>query len=340
MDAIVKKSSKRKWFFLLVLLLLVFFLSLFVGRYSISPIDVWRILLSPIFAQQPGEFAIEKSVIIGIRLPRTLLTMLVGAGLSISGAAFQGLFRNPLVSPDILGVSAGAGFGAVLGILLIGVTPVISLFALPFGVMSVVLACLLGKIRNATPVLSLVLAGIVVSSVFSALISLIKYAADPYDKLPAIIYWLMGSFTKASYDDLKLVTLPVLTGITVLLLIRWRINVLSLGDEEAHSLGVNPGRLRWLIIAAVTVVTASAVTVAGIIGWVGLVIPHMGRMIVGVDHKALLPATVVIGATFLTFIDIVARTATAAEIPIGILTAIIGAPFFAFLLKKTKGGWL
>jgi len=339
-DAIVKKSSKRKWFFLLVLLLLVFFLSLFVGRYSISPIDVWRILLSPIFAQQPGEFAIEKSVIIGIRLPRTLLTMLVGAGLSISGAAFQGLFRNPLVSPDILGVSAGAGFGAVLGILLIGVTPVISLFALPFGVMSVVLACLLGKIRNATPVLSLVLAGIVVSSVFSALISLIKYAADPYDKLPAIIYWLMGSFTKASYDDLKLVTLPVLTGITVLLLIRWRINVLSLGDEEAHSLGVNPGRLRWLIIAAVTVVTASAVTVAGIIGWVGLVIPHMGRMIVGVDHKALLPATVVIGATFLTFIDIVARTATAAEIPIGILTAIIGAPFFAFLLKKTKGGWL
>jgi len=333
-------GMSKKFIILCFLPIIVFFISLFIGRYPISPSDVGQVLLSLFFHSNIPEFELQKSVIMGIRIPRTLLAMIVGAGLSISGAACQGIFKNPLVSPDILGVSAGAGFGAVLGILLIGTGSIVTLYALFFGITSIAIVYMLGKINKTTPILSLVLAGIIVSSIFAALISLVKYVADPYDKLPTIIYWLMGSFAKASYDDLQLVILPISLGILILLLLRWRVNILSLGDEEAHSLGEKPELMRWLIIIVVTVVTASAVTVAGIIGWVGLVIPHICRMVMGVDHKLLFPASVLIGASFLAGIDIIARTATSAEIPIGILTAIIGAPFFALLLNRMKRGWI
>ena len=334
------RSLQKKIILLCFLPVIVFFLSLFLGRYPISPVDVGHVLLSPFFYPDMQGYELQKSVIVGIRMPRVLLAMLVGAGLAISGAACQGIFKNPLVSPDLLGVSAGAGFGAVLGILLVGNGPLVTMSALFFGIISVVIVFAISRINNTTPILSLVLAGIIVSSIFAALIALVKYVADPYDKLPTIVYWLMGSFAKASYDDLMLVIIPISAGMIILLFLRWRINILSLGDDEASSLGEKPERMRWLIVISVTVIAASAVTVAGIIGWVGLVIPHICRMIMGVDHKLLLPATILIGASFLAAIDIIARTATPAEIPIGILTAIIGAPFFALLLNRMKRGWI
>jgi iron complex transport system permease protein len=280
----------------------------------------------------------ETAIIVGIRLPRTLLSMLIGAGMAISGATYQGLFRNPLVSPDILGVSSGAGFGTALGILLVGFTGITTFYAFFFGTISVLATYLLAKRRNQISVISLVLSGIIVSSIFTALTSLIKYIADPYDKLPAITYWLMGSFSKVTYGDLKLVAMPVVMSISILLLLRWKINILSLGDEEAKSLGIDPVKLRIVAIIVSTIITAASVSVVGVIGWVGLVVPHISRRIVGVDHKNLLPASGLIGGIFLTLVDVLARTITPAEIPIGIITALVGAPFFALLLKTIKTG--
>lgn len=282
------------------------------------------------------------TVVLELRLPRTLLAMLVGAGLSLSGAVYQGIFRNPLVSPDVLGVSSGAGFGAVLGILLWGTGGGTSLLAFICGAASVWLAYYFSKSRGSVSMMSLVLSGIIISSIFSALISLVKYAADPYDKLPAITYWLMGSFSKADFDKLEIIGLPMIAAGALLLAMRWRINILSLGEEKARSLGIDPARLRNIAIVAATVITALSVTSCGIVGWVGLVIPHMCRRMVGVDHQRLLPATCFVGAIFLALVDICARSLLAAELPIGILTALLGAPFFAVLLKRTRekmGDW-
>lgn len=335
-----KDKTFIRLLFLLPLPILVFFISMFVGRYPLTPIDVAEVFYSTITGITISDNTLSNSIVIGLRAPRTLLAMLVGAGLAISGAACQGMFKNPIVSQDILGVSTGAGFGAVLGIMITNNSCVISVLSFIFGVVSVIIVLIMGRVNNSRPVLTLVLSGIIVSSIFSALISLVKYLADPYDKLPAIVFWLMGSFSKASYDDIRLIFIPIIGGMILLLSVRWRINILSLGDEEAQSLGEKPDQLRWLIIVAVTVITASAVTVAGIIAWVGLVIPHISRMIVGVDHKLLFPASILIGSAFLGFIDIIARTATPAEIPIGILTAIVGAPFFAILFNRIKRGWI
>lgn len=337
-----KRRKQIKWFIMIVMLMITFFVSLFMGRYIVSPKVVLEILHSHIFKINLNMYEVERSVVLGIRLPRTILSLLIGAGLAISGTTFQGLFKNPLVSPDVLGVSSGAGFGVALGILIFNNSTFTSLSAFIFGIVSVALTFLLAKNKNKVSVLSLVLSGIVVSSIFSSLISLVKYVADPYDKLPAITYWLMGSFAKTSFKDIRLVIVPIMAGIIILLLLRWRINILSLGDEEANSLGVNPVKIRLIAIICATIITASSVTVVGVIGWVGLVIPHIARRIVGVDHKNLLPASGIIGAIFLTIVDIVARTATSVEIPIGILTALIGAPFFGYLLKRNRkvtGDW-
>ncbi len=337
-----KRKKQIKWSIMIVMLMITFFVSLFMGRYIVSPKVVLEILHSHIFKVNLNMYEVERSVVLGIRLPRTILSLLIGAGLAISGTTFQGLFKNPLVSPDVLGVSSGAGFGVALGILIFNNSTFTSLSAFIFGIVSVALTFLPAKNKNKVSVLSLVLSGIVVSSIFSSLISLVKYVADPYDKLPAITYWLMGSFAKTSFKDIKLVIVPIMAGIIILLLLRWRINILSLGDEEANSLGVNPVKIRLIAIICATIITASSVTVVGVIGWVGLVIPHIARRIVGVDHKNLLPASGIIGAIFLTIVDIVARTATSVEIPIGILTALIGAPFFGYLLKRNRkvtGDW-
>jgi iron complex transport system permease protein len=307
----------------------------------ISPDTTIEVVLNAIFQINDPQLQQQTAIITGLRFPRTLACMLVGAGMAISGATFQGLFRNPLVSPDILGVSTGAGFGTALGILLLGFTGATSFYAFLFGLISVSAAYLLAKNRNHVSTISLVLSGIIVSSIFTALTSLIKYVADPYDKLPAITYWLMGSFSKVTYSDIKMIAVPIVICIVILLLLRWRINILSLGDEEAKSLGIDPVKIRIVAIVASTIIVAASVSIAGVIGWVGLVVPHISRRIVGVDHKNLLPASCLVGGTFLIIVDILARTLTPAEIPIGILTALVGAPFFAFLLKKVsdRGEW-
>jgi len=332
-----QQNLKFIWITMLAVLLITFFVSLFVGRYIISPYEVSGILLDGLRGEA-GD-GMEYSVVWNLRLPRTLLNCFVGAGLAVAGAAFQGIFRNPLVSPDVLGVSSGAAFGAALGILLSGMNHLATVMALLFGIASVFMTYTLSKLRGESSTLSLVLSGMIISAVFSALISLIKYVADPYDKLPAITYWLMGSFASASYSNLQLAGIPIFLGTVVLLLLRWRINILSLGDEDAYSLGVNPVKTRRVIIIMATLITASCVTVTGVIGWVGLVIPHICRMLIGVDHMKLLPVSCVIGAAFMIIVDLIARTATAAEIPIGILTALVGAPFFALLFKRAKGDW-
>lgn len=332
-----QQNLKFIWITVLAVLLITFFVSLFVGRYIISPYEVSGILLDGLRGEA-GD-GMEYSVVWNLRLPRTLLNCFVGAGLAVAGGAFQGIFRNPLVSPDVLGVSSGAAFGAALGILLSGMNHLATVMALLFGIASVFMTYTLSKLRGESSTLSLVLSGMIISAVFSALISLIKYVADPYDKLPAITYWLMGSFASASYSNLQLAGIPVFLGTVVLLLLRWRINILSLGDEDAYSLGVNPVKTRRVIIIMATLITASCVTVTGVIGWVGLVIPHICRMLIGVDHMKLLPVSCVVGAAFMIIVDLIARTVTAAEIPIGILTALVGAPFFALLFKRAKGDW-
>lgn len=315
------------------------YVSLFVGRFTVPAADVARILASRLWPIARDWPASVETIVLQIRLPRAILAMFVGAGLSVSGAAFQGMFRNPLVSPDILGVTAASGFGAALALLLSRGAFELELIAFLFGILGVGLTYLLARTYRSTPVLMLVLSGVIVAAFFSALLSGAKYLADPESKLPAITYWLLGSLNGSSMQSLKLALPPIILGGAGLMLVRWRLNVLSMGDAEARSLGVRTDRLKCIIIVCTTLITAAAVSVCGIVGWVGLVIPHLARMWVGPDHRALLPAACSIGATYLLLIDDVARTASASEIPLGILTAIVGAPFFAYLLRKTQGGW-
>jgi iron complex transport system permease protein len=272
-------------------------------------------------------------------MPRISAAILVGAALSLAGGSFQGLFRNPLVSPDILGVSAGAGFGAALAILLSGDRVMIQASAFCFALISVGIVYSVSKVVKGNRTLSLVLAGMAISSLFSASLSLMEYVADPTDQLPTIIYWLMGSLASLTGTDVLVAGIPLLAGAVVLLLIRWRFNVLAMGEEEAQALGVNVGRLRIVIIVCCTLMSASAVCLSGIIGWVGLVIPHISRLLVGPDHKRLLPVCLLMGACYLLIIDDVARTLSSLEIPLGILTAMIGAPFFLYMLSRRGKGW-
>jgi iron complex transport system permease protein len=313
--------------------------SLFVGRFAVSPIDVARILFAQIFPIAPDWPKSVETIVLQIRLPRAIMAMCVGAGLSISGAAYQGMFRNPLVSTDILGVTAASGFGAAVALLLSANALGLQLTAFAFGLAGVALTYRLARIYQTTPVLMLVLSGVVVAAFFSALLSGAKYVADPESRLPAITYWLLGSLNAASIKGLAMALPPIILGSLGLLLVRWKLNVLAMGDEEARSLGVETERLKGIVIVCTTLITAAAVSVCGMVGWVGLVIPHVGRMLVGPDHRFLLPATLSIGASYLLFIDDIARTATAGEIPLGILTAIIGAPFFAYLLRRTSATW-
>ncbi len=306
-------------------------LTLFIGRYPIPVEDMPKVLAYPFLENNKGIDDAYYAIIWGIRMPRAVLAALAGASLAISGAAFQGLFHNPLVNSGMLGVSAGAGFGAALAILLFGSHSLyIYLFALLFGGLAVFLSYTIGRIYETTPTIMLILGGVVVSSMFSALISFIKYVADPYDRLPAITFWLMGSLASVSRRDIIIGVPPMVLGIVGLILIRWRINVLSMGDREAHTLGIDINLEKLVAIGFATLATAGAVCVGGTIGWIGLVIPHIGRV--------LIPVSSALGASFLIIIDNIARTLTGGEIPIGILTSLIGGPFFVYLLKKTKGG--
>ena len=307
------------------------FISLFAGRYPLSPGTVWHVLTTG------GGTELENNIVWSIRLPRVLLAFLVGAGLATSGASFQGVFRNPMVSPDVLSVSSGASFGAVLGIMISGYAyGVITVSALVFGILSVFLTYWFSRIKGKTTTLSLILSGMVMSAFFNALVSLAKYTADADTQLPAITYWLLGSFASTTYKNVLTIVFPVLIGIAVMIAMSHKINILSLGDEEAYSLGVNPTRTRMIIIFAATLVTASCIAVPGILGWVGLIIPHIARMMVGPNHKWLIVTSTILGASFMAVMDLLARTLIQSEIPVGVLTALIGAPFFIILFKRTK----
>ena len=333
-----QKKQRMTIFLLAIALFAAFIISICVGRYAISPIEAVKIIFASISGDAAVIDPVKLSVVIKVRLPRIIMAILVGAGLSLAGASYQGILGNPLVSPDILGVSSGAGFGAALGILLGMGSLVIQGLSLAFGLVSVVIVMILSRVRQKTELFSLVLTGVIVRALFDALVSLIKYVADPQDKLPAIVIWLMGSLASSSYKDVTIAALVILPCIIFMLIMRWQMNLLSLDEDEALSLGVNVGRMRKLIIGVSTLITAVSVSICGIIGWVGLIIPHVGRLMVGNDHRVLMPASALLGAIYLLFIDGLARTMTAAEIPLSILTAIIGAPFFAYMLRKTVGG--
>ena len=316
--------------------------SLFVGRYQTpvpAVIDESVKAFSSLFFGTPVSVSTQHTVLFNVRLPRILAALLVGAALSTAGASFQGVFRNPLVSPYILGVGAGAGFGACLAILLWDSYLFIQLMAFAFGLLAMFLAISMGKASKGTGTLVFVLSGIIVSSIFTALTSLVKYMADPYDELPAIVFWLMGSLAAVRYGDLLYIVLPMSIGALVLLLLRWRINILSLGDEEAKALGINVEKMRLIIIFCATLMTSAAVSISGVIGWVGLVVPHISRMIVGPNYSRLLPMSMVLGASFMLLVDDLSRTITATEIPLGILTSLVGAPLFAYLIRRGRMGW-
>jgi iron complex transport system permease protein len=286
-------------------------------------------------ALSPGEIVFAR-----VRLPRVAAAVLVGAALAGAGTAYQTLFRNPLVSPDILGVSSGAGFGAVLGILLS--LPVVGIQGLAFllGLGTVALVYLIAAaLHGHDRTLVLVLSGVVVGALAGACISLVKILADPYDQLPAITFWLLGSLAGVKFADLAIVAPLVIVGLVPLILLRWRIGVLSLGDDEARALGVDVPRLRILVIAAATLMTASVVAISGVIGWIGLMIPHIARMLVGPNFSRLLPAAMLMGASFMLLVDTLARSLARIETPLGILTAVLGAPFFLWLLARGRKTW-
>ncbi|CAA7599941.1 FecCD transport family [Acididesulfobacillus acetoxydans] len=329
----------RKEVILLLSLLVSFFLSFPLGRYGISPWLLLKVLAAKVFPLRHTWPATVDTVVFEVRLPRILAAMAVGAALSASGAAYQGMFKNPLVSPDILGASAGAAFGAALAIYYSWNITGIEVSAFLFGLMAVLLAYYLSRKIRHDPMLALVLAGILIGTLFTSFTSLIKYLADPYDKLPAITFWLMGSLAAVTPKDIATAAVPMFIGGLPLYLLRWRINVLSLGDEEAQALGLETGRLRLVVILCSTLMTAAAVSISGLVGWVGLIVPHLARMIVGPNYKVLLPASLFLGGAYLLLVDDLARTAASVEIPLGILTSLIGAPFFIYLLLRSKRGW-
>lgn len=333
--------SGRKKALLAALPFCFFFISLFLGRLMIDPLTVALILGKKLLWLPIDSTWSEtaENVVMRIRLPRAIMAGAVGAGLSVSGAAFQGMFHNPLVSPFILGVSAGAGFGAALAIILNGSMFTIQLFAFLFGLAAVAITYFTSRIYKSTPILMLVLSGMVVSALFQSMISLLKYTADSESKLPAIVFWLMGSMGSIRYDALRTGLTPIIVGNIGLLLVSWRLNVLSMGEREARALGINTEFIKGIVIICTTLISSTVVAFCGIIGWVGLVIPHLCRMLVGPDHRVLLPATLCVGAAYLILMDNLSRLISPAEVPLGILTAIAGAPFFAYLLRKTKGGW-
>lgn len=325
-----------------LLLVLAATYSVTIGRYDIGMADVWRILWDNVVpATAPSWTPVQADVVEVIRLPRILAALVIGAGLSISGAALQGLFRNPLIDPSLIGVTAGAGFGGTLAILLIGGGYPVVAAAFAFGIGSLLVVKGLASVKGRTSTLALVLAGVIMTAFFESAISIVKLLADPHQKLPAITYWLMGSIAATSYSDLALIALAILPPSVVIFLLRYQINILSLGEEKARALGSPIETVQWTIFAAVSVISAGVVATSGIIGWVGLVIPHVARTLVGPDHGRLLPVAALIGAIYLLLVDDIARTATVAELPIGIITALIGVPVFALILRRTqsRSGW-
>lgn len=332
-----KSGLEFKWLVILILLPIIASLaSLCIGRISISPFDTVKSAVANIFGGEMLEPLIE-TTLWKLRLPRILLALLTGAGLSVSGCAFQSLFSNPLATPDTLGVASGASFGAALGLLFGFEILGIQIMSFTLGLTAVVLTVISGTGRGKHRMSSVVLAGIMIGSLFSALISLVKFTADTESELPAITYWLMGSLDSASFRTLAIGAPAIIIGILILYLIRWRMNLLPLSDEEATASGVNIKLLRAITVICATLITASCVSMCGQVGWVGLLVPHICRMKFGNNHLKLIPSSILFGSAFMVAVDTAARSITASSLPISILTAIIGAPFFIILMRKSDG---
>ena len=315
-------------------LLALFLLSFVMGRYGVPLGQVVRILLSGVLPLEQTWTDNMAIAVLNVRLPRILLACLVGCGLSAAGTGYQTVFQNPMAAPDILGASSGACFGAALAILTGQGAVMITVFAFLASLLSVALVYLVGNHTRGNRVVNLLLAGIMVGSLFSACTSYIKLVADPTNQLPQITYWLMGSLSGTRMGTVKFAAVCMAVGLVPLLLLRWRMNLLTLSPDEARAMGVHTDRLRLAVILSSTVLTAAAVSVSGMIGWVGLVIPHLSRRIVGSDCRRLMPMSCLFGAAFLLLVDNMARCLTATEIPIGILTAFVGAPFFIYLMVR------
>ena len=311
-----------------------------VGRYPVSLGELMSVLLAKLSGGRADVAPAVESVILQVRGPRVLAAVLVGSALAVAGTAFQGLFRNPLVSPDILGASSGAALGAVIGIFFSLGIVAIQGFAFIGGLVAVGAVYAIGSaVRSRDPILVLVLTGVVVGALLGAGVGLVKYLADPYNQLPAMTFWLLGSLSATGVPDLLPLFGPVALGTAVLIALRWRMNAMSLPEEEARALGIATGPLRVAIVAAATLTTSASVATAGIIGWVGLVVPHLARSLVGPDFARLLPTAAILGGGYLLLIDTLARTMAEVEIPLGILTAVVGTPFFIWLLASMQRNW-
>lgn len=329
---IKERNPNKVIAFLFVILLIAIFLSFLIGRYGVPAIQAIKILLSefmPIEQTWSDNMAIS---VLNVRLPRIILACLVGCCLSLAGTSYQSVFQNPMAAPDILGASSGACFGAALAILFGFSGMWLTISAFSFSIICIILVYIIGSRTRGNQIVNILLAGIMVGSIFTAGTSFVKLVADPSNQLPAITYWLMGSLSGTNMRDVGFAVIPMLIGIIPLFINRWRMNLLTLGDEEARSLGVNTSELRIIVIVGATFVTAASVAVSGMIGWVGLVIPHLSRRLIGSDNRYLIPASMLFGAIFLLLVDNVSRNLLATEIPIGILTAFIGAPFFIYLM--------
>ncbi|MBF4692501.1 iron ABC transporter permease [Fusibacter sp. Q10-2] len=336
-----KKSMKMnrpliKLFVLTIILSIVLTCSFCFGRYHIGVLDLFKILFSRVIHMDKTWTDQMEAVVFNIRLPRIILSCMVGSCLAVAGVSYQGVFQNPMASPDFLGATSGAAFGAALAILLGLSSAMISAYAFLFSIITVGLVYLIGRYSPGNPVINLILAGIMVSSLFTAGTSFIKLVADPMNELPSITYWLMGSFSGAKRHEITFVAIPMLLGMIPLMGVRWRLNLLAMGDEACESMGVNANQMRLVVILASTIITAASVSVSGMIGWVGLVIPHLCRKVIGNDYKYLMPTCMVTGAIFMLGVDNISRNLLETEIPIGILTAFIGAPFFIYLIFRKE----
>lgn len=322
---------------LIIILIGMFLLSFTIGQYSVSFEELIKIFIGKLLNLPVTWDATAETAVFNIRIPRIMTAILIGAALASSGAAYQGLFKNPMVSPDVLGVSSGSGFGAALAILMSFNIVGIQISAFIFGMVAVVLTYSLSRFlsKRSNTILILILTGMVVSTLFSSFIAIAKYIADPETKLPAITFWLMGSLSAIRQKDLLVLIFPFILGSIPLFLIRWKFNLLAFGEEEAQAMGIDTNKVRMIIITCSTLLTASSISICGAIGWIGLIIPHVARLLVGPNYKILLPVSMLSGSIFLLLVDNVSRGLLIKEVPLGILTSIIGAPLFFYLLIKS-----
>jgi iron complex transport system permease protein len=331
------KTREQKLFLLIILILFVaFFFSLTVGRYKLGWASTLEVIKLKVTGRPVPDYLFQDDIVFwSVRLPRLVMALLVGSVLAVAGAVYQGLFRNPLVSPDILGVSAGASFGAGIAIMLVGHSALaIQGFAFGFGIIAVTLAYQLSRHCRSDAITVLVLAGVIISALFTAALSFLKYIADPYEELPAIVYWTMGGFSTIVWKDILMPFPVIIVGMCILFILRWKLDIMALGDEEALSLGIEINRMRLLYVVSSTLIVSSTVSACGTIGWVGLVVPHIARLIIGPGHNRLIPFAAILGSVFMILMDTIARTISAGEIPVGIITSFVGAPFLGYLLWR------